>query len=256
LPILLFKLLVTPLFIMAVTLAARRWGPAAGGMLMGLPLTSGPISVFLALQYGPAFAAHAAVGNLVGQGSVCLFCLTYARASRRWSWPRCVVLALGAFLAATWLLKRWPWHLGTAFLFLLAAVLLVGRWIPAPQPLPAGPRPPAWDLPARMALATLFVLLLTASAGSLGPQLSGLLAPFPVFGVVLAAFTQAGQGGAAASRLLRGNVVGAAAFAAFFGIVGLGLGRWALAPVYLGAALASVATSAALFLAQSRHQAA
>ena len=60
----LFKLIVTPIFIGSVTLAGRRWGPAFSGLLMGLPLTSGPISIFLALQYGPAFAARAVVGNL------------------------------------------------------------------------------------------------------------------------------------------------------------------------------------------------
>src|SRR5437016_7099204 len=61
--LLLAKVVLTPLFIAAVTLAGRRWGPAVGGWLAGLPLTSGPVSVFLALEQGPGFAVRAAVGR-------------------------------------------------------------------------------------------------------------------------------------------------------------------------------------------------
>src|SRR5207253_534085 len=51
--VLLAKVVLTPLLIAAATLAGRRWGPAVGGWLAGLPLTSGPVSVFLALEPGP-----------------------------------------------------------------------------------------------------------------------------------------------------------------------------------------------------------
>ena len=61
--ILVLKLVVTPLLISAATLVARRWGPGVGGWLAGFPLTSAPVSVFLALEQGPDFAAGAAVGT-------------------------------------------------------------------------------------------------------------------------------------------------------------------------------------------------
>ena len=50
----------------AATWAARRWGPAVGGWIVGLPLTSGPIAFFLALEHGPAFAARAALSTILG----------------------------------------------------------------------------------------------------------------------------------------------------------------------------------------------
>ncbi len=53
------KLAATPLLIGAATLAGRRWGQAIGGWLVGLPLTSGPIALFLALDHGTQFAARA-----------------------------------------------------------------------------------------------------------------------------------------------------------------------------------------------------
>jgi hypothetical protein len=247
--ILLIKLFLTPLFIGGITLAGRRWGPAVSGLLVGLPLTSGPISVFLALQYGPGFAARAAVGNIAGMASSCVFCLVYGLAALCWSWRVCSALALLAFLGCTALGNPVPWTLLSASLVLLGAILAVPRLMGrgAGPALPSAP--PRWDLPARMVVATAFVLALTASARALGPQLSGLIAPFPIFATVLGAFTQHRQGPAAAVRLLRGVVVGSLAFISFFVIAGLGLGRGSLAAVYGLAALGSLATSGAAFLA-------
>ena len=252
--VLLFKLIVTPLFIGMVTLAGRRWGPAVSGLLMGLPLTSGPISVFLALQYGPAFASRAAVGNLAGQVSVCVFCLTYGLAAVKLPWTFCAPAALLAFLGSTAALNRASWTLFSASLLLLAAIAAVHRLLPRRPFRAALALPPRWDLPARMVVATAFVLALTAAARTLGPQLSGLIAPFPVFGVVLAAFTQHRQGPTAAARLLRGNVLGSLAFIAFFLIVGRGLIHWPAAGVYPLAALASIGTGGAAFLASRRRR--
>jgi hypothetical protein len=158
-------------------------------------------------------------------------------------------VALLAFAGATALLDRRAWTLPGATLLLLAAILVAARLLPPRACTSAASVPPWWDLPARMAVATGFVLALTAGARYLGPQLSGLIAPFPVFGVVLAAFTQRRHGPAAATALVRGNVVGSLAFIAFFGVAGLVLGRLPLAAAYLLAALAAVAASGALFLA-------
>ena len=99
------KLLLTPSLIVAVSLAGRRWGPKAGGLLAGLPLTSAPVSAFLAIEQGPDFAAKAAVGALSGVCSVGAFCLAYALVARRWGWPVCTsvgvhFLLMGATSAA------------------------------------------------------------------------------------------------------------------------------------------------------------
>ncbi len=67
----------------------------------------------------------------------------------------------------------------------------------------------------RAACACALVLSLTAVAGWLGPQLSGLLAPFPIIATVLATFTHAQRGTDELLRLLRGLVSGFGAFALF-----------------------------------------
>ena len=60
------KLVLTPALIGVATLVGRRWGQAVGGWLVGLPLTSGPVVLFLALERGTGFAAKATQGSLRG----------------------------------------------------------------------------------------------------------------------------------------------------------------------------------------------
>lgn len=245
--ILAFKLLMTPVFITAVTLAGRRWGAVVGGLLMGLPLTSGPISFILAQEYGLEFASRAAVGNLAGQVSVYIFCLTYTLAAKKYDWRGSVFSGLSAFLLATLVWNCFSWQLLPAFLILLLVIGLVSRLIPYHDLILNSAHFPKWDLPARMAIATTFVVLLTTFANLFGPQLSGLLSPFPVFGLVLAAFTQFQQGAQAASNLLRGVVLGSSAYAAFFLIVGLFLPGLGILWTYLLASLVAVGISGLVY---------
>src|SRR6185503_8497679 len=121
------KLVLTPALIGAASLAGRRWGPAVGGWLVGLPFTSAPIAFYLARDRGPEFASAAAAGIMAGAVSQAAFCLAYAR----------------------------------------------------------------------MALATVFVVALTGAAGTLGPRLTGLLAPFPLYASLLTVFAHALDGGEA-----------------------------------------------------------
>jgi hypothetical protein len=219
--------------------------------MMGIPLTSGPVSLILALQYGTHFAAQAAVGTLVGQVSVCLFCLAYAIIAQRATWPLSAGVSLAAFLAATAIWDSVIWSLWPALGALLVVIALVAWRLPAPAVAPATATPPRWDLPARMIIAATFVVLLTTAANALGPQLSGLLSPFPVFGVVLAAFTHHQQGAAAAARLLRGVVVGALAFGGFFLVVGLLVTTLPLFATYgLATGVALACSGFSLFLTQ------
>ena len=76
--------------------------------------------------------------------------------------------------------------------------------------------PPSWDIPARMVAATVFVLLLTVVAPVLGPYLSGLLSPFPLFGAALVVFVHRSEGATSAMKLLRGLLFGLFAPAGFF----------------------------------------
>ena len=81
------KLVVTPALIGAATLAGRRWGQSIGGWLVGLPLTTGPVAFFIALDHGESFAAAAVVGSLAGAVAEVAFRLAYGWSALRRSWP-------------------------------------------------------------------------------------------------------------------------------------------------------------------------
>src|SRR5215470_9386975 len=98
--VLLFKLFTTPTLIVIATLVSRRFGQATGGWLVGLPLTSGPIAIFLAIDHGPRFAQLAAAGSLEGTVAQAFFATTYARLARDRHWPICLLGASAAFLAS------------------------------------------------------------------------------------------------------------------------------------------------------------
>ena len=234
------KLLLTPLLIAAATVAARRWGSTVGGLLAGLPLTSGPVSVFLAIEHGPAFATVAARATLLGLIGVAAFCIGYARTATVLGW-------FGSWAAGMALWSLAVLGLSSARLSLSASVAAVASTLVAAtlttRGLPAAPaHAPAHvrDLPWRIATATGMVLILTAAAGQLGPTWSGFLSPFPVFASVMAVFSHRTQGPGASIGLLRGVIAGSFAFAGFFVVVALLLESSGMATTYSLAAVAAV----------------
>jgi hypothetical protein len=234
------KLVVTPLLIGGASLAGRRFGHHVGGWLVGLPMTSGPVAFFLATDHGLSFAADAAVGMLAGTSSQVAFALAYRSAARRGA-TRASLAGSAAFAAATITLSFFHWPAPATFALVLAT-LIVGYAATArraPGPLSAPTRPPRWDIPVRMLVATAVVVLITAAAPVLGAHLAGLLSPFPVFGAVLAVFTHRSHGPVGASQVLDGLLLGLFAPAVFFLVLALML------PV-VGFVAFAIATAAAI----------
>jgi len=210
------KLLLVPSLMAAVTLAGRRWGPAVAGVLVGLPLTSAPVVFLLALEHGTAFAAQSAVGVLVGLVPLGSFYLAYGLLAQRARWPACAAAGWCAYLVAAVALRAAAPSPLTAFLGAVAFLAVVVVLLPRGAPGRPAARAPSWDIPFRMVTATAVVIALTALAHTLGPRLSGLLAPFPVTGAVLSIFTQRLDGDHAVIRLIRGMGLASFTFAAFF----------------------------------------
>jgi hypothetical protein len=231
------KLVVTPALIGAATLAGRRWGQSIGGWLVGLPLTTGPVAFFIALDHGEPFAAAAALGSLAGAAAEAAFCVAYGWLALRAGWPLALLAGSTAFAAVGVALQGLTLGPLPLLLIGIGALALALRLMPATVPGPAPVRPPRGDLPARMVLATLVVLLITALAPRLGARLSGLLATYPLFAAILTAFAHRLQGPAAAVSVLRGLLFGLFAFAAFCFVLGVSLVRLGI-PGAFGAAIA------------------
>lgn len=215
------KLILTPALIGLVSLAGRRWGAFISGWLVGLPLTSGPIVFLLAIDHDPAFAAAASLGIMSGALSQATFCLAYSRACTRFRWSTALPAGLAAFGAATVFFNFFRPPIEWLFLLTVLGLAVIHCAMPPAREVVARVKPlPAWDIPARMIAATLFVVGLTEAAKYLGPHLTGLLSPFPLYAMILAVFSQHFDGPPAAIRVLKGMVQGLFSFALFFLIVG------------------------------------
>jgi hypothetical protein len=247
-PLLVAKLLLTPILIGAISVAARHFGPRVGGALAGLPWTSSAVSIFLALEHGAAFAQDAAWGTESAVPAVVVFCSVYALLARR-GWYVSLPAAILAFLAAVFVAVRfWAPSILEGFLVSIAVLVLAIVTFPrralAPQRAPA----PVWEIPLRMVAATLLVLALTGFAKMLGPDWTGALSPFPVFASVLGTFIHHRDGPDAARRFLWGVMMGLISFATFFLAVGTLLEQWGLVVTYLFAAGVALIASLASWL--------
>ena len=244
--LLLVKLTLAPLLIWLATLATRRWGPAIGGWIAAFPLTSGPVSVFLALEQGREFAAVAAMNSILGIAAVAAFCIVYAKSARRFSWTIAFPCACVAHFVLLFILSLTPSILPLAIALSIAilgaALLVIGRPDVQPGPVPS----PWWDVPLRMAAAVGVLLLITGIASYIGPKWSGLISPFPVFVSVLGVFAHVQSGSAAAHQLMRGTLIGSFAFVAFFIAVALTVCDVSLPLVYLLATAVTLAVNVAM----------
>ncbi len=233
---LVLKLVLTPVLIAAASLAGRRWGQGVGGWLVGLPLTSGPVAFFLALDQGVGFAAAVAAGSLAGAIAEAVFCLAYGWSAAR-GWVVALAAASIAFALVGLGLQRLDWP-PLALAVAVFATLGLALWcLPKRASVTAIPPPPRWDLPARMVITTMLVVGLTALAPTLGPRLSGLLATFPVYAAILTVFAHR-AGPAPAVQVLRGLLLGLFSFGAFFLVLGGSIERLGIAAGF-GAATAA-----------------
>lgn len=222
------KLIITPSLMMAISLAARRWGPFLGGLLAGLPITSTTVMAFLALEQGPAFAVAVVPSALAGLAAVVCSYLAYLQVARRWHWALALTAAVLGF-AFTCTLLQWAGSLWLSVLACLALVAIILPLAPA-RVLPASARPSRpWEIPARMIAATSLLLIITGGAPWWGPKVSGVLAPIPVIAWPLVVFSHLQVGLLAMASTVRGNALGALGVVAFYLVIWLGasvVGIW------------------------------
>ncbi len=217
--LLLLKLSLTPLFISAATLIGRRWGPVIGGWFTGLPLTSGPISLFLALEQGRDFAADAARSSLLGLVPLAAFCTGYSLGAKGKNPLRATLIALAAYFTALGCLSPANLSLLPAMIAGLLALWIALKLIGSPRPDPVNRAPERRDLPLRVGTSLALVLGITGLASLLGPKWSGMLALFPAFTWLLALFAQTYAGSTAARQLMHGVVASSFGSIVFFSLI-------------------------------------
>jgi hypothetical protein len=154
------KILLSPLCVVAVSLAGRRWGVAVAGVLGGLPVVAGPILLVETLLHGRGFGADAAAGTLLGLAALTAFVVVYGRVATAAGPIQSVLCGWTAFLlgvAVLSLIQPPP----ALSLILVAACFALGlRLLPMPWQAQTFTAPPWWDLPARALAALGLVLVL------------------------------------------------------------------------------------------------
>ncbi len=245
--LLILKITIVPLFIGLITLAGRKWGAGIAGLLGAFPVVAGPIIIFIALEQGSAFAALTAVSAISATACLLIFGLTYSWACIRFSWPLALLSALLAwFILALTLAMASP-NLGLALSIAIGSLVMTPFLLPHIKPNPP-PKTKLHDLPWRMLVGALLTFSVTTLAAALGEVWSGILAVFPVIGLVLAVFTHHTLGPAQVTQVYRGMVKGLYSFAAFFLTLTLLLPKTSIWAACLFSVMSAIVTQLAVQL--------
>ncbi|MBI1892152.1 MAG: hypothetical protein HYS18_16020 [Burkholderiales bacterium] len=227
-------------------MAGRRWGASVAGALAGFPVVTGPILLFVAIEQGESFAAHAAVGAINAVLCNIAFGIAYAWVSRKYSWQWSLAAGMVVYFVTVGL-----FNLVYFSAILAAAVTVVGLLI-APRLYPMDGADaetaiqPKSDLVHRMTAGALLVITVTLLSERLGPNLTGLFSVFPVMGSVLAVFSHRNIGQRFAVRLLRAMARGFQAFTLFCLVLAFTLERGSIGLAFCVALLAALMAQALL----------
>lgn len=235
------------------SLAARRWGHTVSGYLGGFPMIGGPITLYLAIDHGPDFAARSALVTMAAVAGQTGHMLAFSAAGR----------AAGALagLAAGWTayavisvgVGTLPLGPASALAFAVGGLAAAARFLPRPRDTATLPAIPAVELWLRLAAALALAAAILFGASALGPTVSGILLSLPITGSIMPPFTLKLYGADALARWQRGFVAGLTGFTAFFLVVSVTLATLGIAAAFSLATVAALAAVAA-YTRLNRHR--
>jgi hypothetical protein len=248
----LLRLALVPAAVWLASLAARRWGHTVSGYLGGLPLIGGPITLFLALDHGAAFAATSALVTLAAILGQAAHLMSFAHVGRRSRWPAALLSGWAAFIAASLAVTQLPLTPLLALALAVAGLAAAWRWLPRASGASPPPLIPAAELRLRLVAAFALAALILWSARTFGPVASGVLLSLPVTGSIMPPFTLSLYGSDAVARLTRGFVVGLSGFTCFFFVLASSLSALGVGISFGAAVLAALAAVFAVSHAAKR----
>jgi hypothetical protein len=253
-PMLILKLLLTPLLTLGVSLAARVWGHRVSGWLTALPIIAAPIFAILLIEQPLDFCIRMAIGTLVTLPGLAAYCVAYRWIAHRAGWAVTLVSSWAVFFVVAIPLSWLDVNVHEAAA--IAWIGLVAGWLCIPNPRSAA-RPvhvPRVEIALRVVAAVALMLTITYGAQTFGPRTSGVLLSFPIGASVLPAFTRALHGVDATDHIMRGVIIGLLPFPLFFYGLGFGLPLVHPALAYI-AGLGSLLLAHFLFVMALRHRA-
>ena len=210
---LILRMAVTAAFLLAATITAERAGPLIGGLVATLPISAGPVYIFLALDHGAHFIGASALGSLVSNGINIVFALVYALLAQKRSLAVSLSSAFAVWVGLNWLTSFVAWTLPAAILF-NAAVFGIALWLSASLRHVRSPQVKArWqDLVMRAAMVALLVGTVVTLSYHIGPTASGNLAVFPIVLTSIILILHRRVGGPPTAAVMANAVIGLGGF--------------------------------------------
>jgi len=248
------KMAVTALFVSVATIIAERLGAVVGALVATLPVSAGPVYVFLALDHDATFISASAVASLALNTATAIFITVYVLIAQRRSLWITVSLAITVWLAVTLALVPVHWTASSAFA-LNVVVFALCWWIVTPfcrVAIPPTTRP-RYDFVIRAGMVALLVCAVVTLSFRIGPTGSGVLAVFPVIYTSIMVILHRRIGGPATAAVLANAVPGLAGFGAALLTLHLTAVPLGPAPALIVALGVSVGWNAGLYVAR-RHE--
>jgi len=231
------KMAVTAAFLLVATVTAERAGPLIGGLVATLPISAGPVYVFLALDHDAAFIAQSALGSLVTNALNTVFAVAYTLLAQKRSLPVSLAGAFAIWIAMSFGIGAVNWTLLLAAFNL--AIVAVSLWIVHPlRHVRVPPFRARWyDLVLRAAMVAVLVGVVVTLSFTIGPTLSGNFAVFPIVLTSIIIILHRRIGGPATAAIMANAVIGLGGF-------GIAIGSLCLTAERLGSPLALTLTLA------------
>lgn len=227
---LLLRMAVTAAFVVTASIVTERSGPVVGALVATLPVYTGPVYVFLALDHDNAFIAASALAALPINAVIIAYGLIYLMAAQRHGVVVSFATAMFAWLVFASLTHTVTWSLGSA---LAVNALACAICLPLAQRYRKVVMPPIrrrwYDIPLRALLVALMVATVVGLSSRVGPAITGILAVFPIVSSSLMLILHPRIGGRPTAAVLANSLWGMVGF-------GLGLTTLHLGALYLGSA--------------------
>jgi hypothetical protein len=216
-------------FIVIGALISERAGPFFGAMVTSLPVYTGPVYLFLAIDHPPEFLAQVTVGSLGSCAVIPVFVVLYALMARAGhSALPSLLVALVAWVCVATIVQLKDWTLIEALVFALpiyGVTILIGRSFT--QAVALTPTGRSWrDLMLRVLMVTCVVGAVNAMSPFLPVKVTGMLSIMPTVMMSLILVLHGRIGGPATAALLIHAITGMVGMLLAVTLVGLTIVPW------------------------------
>jgi hypothetical protein len=210
---LIVKMVVTAAFLLAATITAERAGPLIGGLVSTLPISAGPVYIFLALDHDAHFIAQSALGSIVTNAYNVIFAVVYALLAQNHTLAVSFGVAIAVWTVLAFAGGTVTWTLASAII-LNIVVIAFSLWLSAPLRHAPMPRVQTrwYDLVLRATMVALLVGIVVALSFRIGPTASGNLAVFPIVLSSIMIILHHRAGGPATAAVMANAVIGLGGF--------------------------------------------